>query len=132
MDIYNADENIKDHWATDDRIIGMYLSQSKMGGPKDPVSKKPMLRRFIHDEKEIRCLEVIGRGEDGVVVLAEIEGNRYALKVVRLAVVSSHSCEFVSQVSSSNHISSSALPLAQKSTGSSKLPWRMKVEPSPA
>lgn len=91
-----------------------------------------MLRRFIHHERETQCLEVRGRGEDSVVVLAEIEGKRYALKVVRLAVMSSYSCEFVSQVSSSNHTSSSALPLAQKRTGSSKLPLRMKVEPSSA
>src|ERR1700734_272429 len=74
MDNFNADEDIKHLWVTDDRIIGQYLSDELMSDRKDPVSWTPQLRRFFHHNKEIRCLEVLGGGEDVVVLLAKIEG----------------------------------------------------------
>ena len=40
------------------------------------------LRQFFHHEASIQCLQYLGSGEDGVVVLAVIEKKKYALKVV--------------------------------------------------
>ena len=99
MDNFNADENIKQLWVVDDRIIGEYLSEELMIDRKDPVSWTPQLRRFFHHNKEIRRLEVLGGGEDIVVLLAKIEGHYYALKVVSLSAMSNSNHKFVSQIS---------------------------------
>jgi hypothetical protein len=49
---------------------------------KPSREEQTRLRQFIHHNANIDCLQCLGGGADGVVVLALIEGKRYVLKVV--------------------------------------------------
>jgi hypothetical protein len=67
----------------DGRIIGTYLSRDLLQSSKiQSWEEQPKLRHFIHYQKRIRCVRLLGSGEDGVVVLAVIKRKEYALKVV--------------------------------------------------
>jgi hypothetical protein len=67
----------------DGRIVGSYLSRELLQGSENRSwEEQPQLRHFIHYKKRIRCVGLLGSGEDGVVVLAVIKRKEYALKVV--------------------------------------------------
>ena len=68
-----------------DNVIGVYLSNKLLCNlntiSRDP---EPKLRHFVHHEEHIHFSRLLGSGEHGVVLLAVIMGNKYALKVVSM------------------------------------------------
>lgn len=61
-----------------------FLSASPFSDVPDRSSHRLKLNQFHVDAKDVQIKRIIGRGEQGVVFSAEIEGQIYALKVVRI------------------------------------------------
>ncbi|KAK2790671.1 hypothetical protein FQN52_005427 [Onygenales sp. PD_12] len=64
-------------------MIGRWLSELPMNDPIRKPTTKPQLRRFIHHEKPIDFLKLLGSGAEGVVYHVEIDGNEYAIKIFK-------------------------------------------------
>jgi hypothetical protein len=64
-------------------IIGTYLS-TELLCPSNQTTEddEPQLRRFVDDQEDIYDPYLIGEGVHGVVVLVDIKGAKYALKIV--------------------------------------------------
>lgn len=60
-----------------------FLSASPFSDVPDRSSHRLKLNQFHVDAKDVQIKRIIGRGEQGVVFSAEIEGQIYALKVFR-------------------------------------------------
>ncbi|PGH34633.1 hypothetical protein GX50_02523 [[Emmonsia] crescens] len=65
----------------DDSMIGRWLSELPMDDPTHKSFSKPLLRRFIHHDKPITRLGRISLGTEGIVLLVEIEGVEYVMKL---------------------------------------------------
>lgn len=63
-------------------MIGRWLSELPMDDPTHKSFSKPLLRRFIHHDKPITRLGRISLGTEGIVLLVEIEGVEYVMKLV--------------------------------------------------
>lgn len=63
-------------------MIGRWLSDLPMDDPGMKSWSNPQLRRFVHSDKPIEYLELLGEGGEGVVYRVRIEGVVYALKIV--------------------------------------------------
>lgn len=65
-------------------MIGLWLSDLPTDDPSKKSWSKPQLRRFVHSDKPIEFLELLGQGGEGVVYKVRIEGVVYALKMVSI------------------------------------------------
>jgi hypothetical protein len=66
----------------DDSMIGRWLSEIPMDGPSKQSWSKPQLRRFLHYDKPIEYLNLVGEGVDSLVYRVRIKGMIYGLKIV--------------------------------------------------
>lgn len=64
-------------------MIGRWLSEVPMGDSLRQSWSKPRLRRFIHHDKRIKVVKLLGGGVEALVFLIEVEGQEYAMKLVR-------------------------------------------------
>ena len=76
------DTTTRAKYKMDDSMIGRWLSEIPMGDPAPQSWSKPQLRRFVHFDKPIRFVKLIGKGTEALVFLVEVEGIRYAIKMV--------------------------------------------------
>ncbi|KIW76993.1 hypothetical protein Z517_09437 [Fonsecaea pedrosoi CBS 271.37] len=68
--------------------MGKCLSEEPMTEkPFRNPSEDPMLRRFKDSDEEFEYLEFLGKGEQGIVVSASINGVRYAVKFVETTLL---------------------------------------------
>lgn len=65
-------------------MIGIWLSDLPIDDQSEKSWSKPQLRRFVHSDKPIEFLEILGQGGEGVVYRVRIEGVVYALKIVSI------------------------------------------------
>jgi hypothetical protein len=78
----------KDAELMGDDIIGIFLSEELYRDSDEPTEDiEPKLRRFIYDQEGIQNPRLIDSGTHGAVVLADIKGVEYALKVVSKAAI---------------------------------------------
>lgn len=82
MDACDVNGEVEDPGLMNHDLVSQYLSEKVMGEQRHPFSWKPRLRRFVYHDREIRKPELLGIGEDGIVILVEIEKKSYVLKVV--------------------------------------------------
>lgn len=81
----NADRNAE---LMGDDIVGIFLSEEPLRDPcKIARDGETKLRRFVHEQESICNPCLLGSGEHGVVVLADIKGVKYALKVVSATTI---------------------------------------------
>lgn len=66
----------------DDETTAGWLSDLPMDDPSRKSWSKPKLRRFVHWDKPIVYLELLGTGGEGEVFRVRIEGKIYVLKIV--------------------------------------------------
>ncbi|KAK2754806.1 hypothetical protein FQN54_006699 [Arachnomyces sp. PD_36] len=64
-----------------DATTACWLSDLTMDDPTRKSWSKPKLRRFVHSDKPIEYLELLGEGGEGAVHRVRIEGAVYALKI---------------------------------------------------
>ncbi|OAG45175.1 hypothetical protein AYO21_00523 [Fonsecaea monophora] len=64
-----------------DDIVGKFLSQQPQNHSSPTTGDQ--LRRFTHSQENLRNPRRLGCGNHGVVVLVEIKGGLYALKVFK-------------------------------------------------
>lgn len=62
-------------------MIGRWFSEVPMGDLAPQSWSKPQLRRFVHYDKPIKFVKLIGKGTEALVFLIEVVGNRYAIKM---------------------------------------------------
>jgi hypothetical protein len=68
-----------------DNIVGIFLSEELLHDSHTTAwDCQSKLRCFVHHQKSIRCVRLLGSGRHGAVVLVVIERAQYVLKVVTL------------------------------------------------
>ncbi|KAK2758265.1 hypothetical protein FQN54_004110 [Arachnomyces sp. PD_36] len=65
----------------DDETTAGWLSDLPWDDPSRKSNSKPRLRRFVHWDKPILYLELLGTGGEGQVFRVKIEGKIYVLKI---------------------------------------------------
>lgn len=53
-----------------------------MGYPARQSWSKPQLRRFVHHDKPIKVVKLLGGGTEALVFLIEVERKEYTMKLV--------------------------------------------------
>ncbi|KIW75187.1 hypothetical protein Z517_11960 [Fonsecaea pedrosoi CBS 271.37] len=67
-------------------IIGIYLSTEPFFLLQQTTEDdEPKLRRFVNHQEDIHNPRLISQGEHGVVILADIKGAEYAVKISKLS-----------------------------------------------